>query len=186
MLSERHGPRTKLFVKIRTQDISETLQYIKNRAAYFAPNYQFEYTFLDEVFAQQYANDQQLNALYSLFSLIAIIISCLGLYGLVSLALSNKTKEIGIRKVVGATVVKISTLLLKEFVILICISTFIGWFVSYFVIESILDNYAYNAGISLWIFISAWVIILFVAASSVAGKVLKAARTNPADILKYE
>ena len=86
MLSERHGPRTKIFVKLKTHDISETIQYIKGKAVHFAPNNQFEYTFLDEVFADQYSRDQRLGALYRIFTILAVIISCLGLYGLVSLA----------------------------------------------------------------------------------------------------
>ena len=186
MISERHGPRTKIFVKLKTHNISETIQYIKSKAAHFAPNNQFEYTFLDDVFADQYSKDQRLSALYRIFTILAVIISCLGLYGLVSLSLSIKTKEIGIRKVLGATVAKIITLVLKEFVILICISTFIGWLVSYFVVDNILNNYAYNAGISFWIFFAAWIIILFMTVLSIASRVLKAALTNPVDSLKYE
>ena len=186
MLSERHGPRTILFVKLKTHDISETLQYIKRQAAHFAPNNQFEYAFLDEIFADQYAKDQRRGALYRIFTILAVIISCLGLYGLVSSILSGKTKEIGIRKVLGATVTKITTLLLKEFVILICISTFIGWSVSYFVIQSILNNYAYKTSMSFWIFFAAWILILFPAVLSIAGKVVKAALINPVDSLKHE
>jgi len=186
MLSERHGPRTKLFVKINTSNFFETLQFIKSKAAYFAPNNQFEYTFLDEVFANQYARDQRMGALYRIFTILAVIISCLGLYGLVSLSLSSKTKEIGVRKVLGATVTKIITLVLKEYVILICISTFIGWSVSYFVINGILDNYAYKTGFSFWIFFAAWIIILFLALLSIASRVVKAALTNPIESLKYE
>jgi len=186
MLSERHGPRTKMFIKLITYDISETLQFIKNKAAHFAPNNQFEYTFLDDVFADQYSKDQRRGALYRIFTILAVIISCLGLYGLVSLVLSSKTKEIGIRKVFGATVTKMITLVSKEFVILISISTFIGWPVSYLVITSILNNYAYKASINIWIFLAAWIIILFLAAISVAGKVVKVALTNPIESLKYE
>ncbi len=186
MLSERHGPRTKMFVKLRTYNISETLQYIKRKAVQFAPNNQFEYTFLNEVFAGQYSNDQRLGALYRIFAILAVIISCLGLYGLVSSVLNSKTKEIGIRKVLGSTVTKIVTLVSKEFVILICVSAFIAWPVSYFIIKSILNNYAYKVGISVWIFIAAWIIILFLAVLSVAGRIVKTAFTNPIDSLKTE
>jgi ABC-type antimicrobial peptide transport system permease subunit len=152
----------------------------------FAPNNQFEYTFLDDIFADQYSKDQRRGALYRIFTILAVIISCLGLYGLISLVLSSKTKEIGIRKVLGATVSKIIIFVSKEFVILICISTFIGWIVSYFVIIGILNNYAYKADISIWIFFAAWIMILFLAAISAAGKVVKAALTNPIDSIKYE
>ncbi len=186
MLSERHGRRTKMFVKLKTYDTSETLQYIKEKVARFAPNNGFEYTFLDDVFAGLYSKDQRIGALYRMFTILAVIISCLGLYGLISLVLSGKTKEIGIRKVLGAPVSKIITFISKEFVILICISNFTGWLISYFVIKGILNNYAYKAGISIWIFFAAWIIILFLAAISVAGRVAKAALTNPIDSLGYE
>jgi len=186
MLSQRHGPRTKLFIKLKAHDIAETIKDIKKKAVLFAPNNQFEYTFLDDIFASQYAKDQKRGALYRLFTLLAISISCLGLYGLVSLALNSKTKEIGVRKVLGATVTRIVTLVMKEFVVLICISTMIGWFVSYFMINYILNNYAYKTDISIWIFLGAWIIILTLAVVSVAGKVVKAALTNPVETLKYE
>ena len=114
------------------------------------------------------------------------MISCLGLYGLVSLVLSSKTKEIAIRKVLGATVSQITTFVLKEFMILICISTLIGWSISYFLVNSILNNYAYKASISFWIFLIAWITILFLALLSVAHRVVRAALTNPIASLKYE
>lgn len=186
MLSERHGRRTKLFIKISSKNISKTLQFIKSKAAEFAPDNRFEYTFLDEFFAEQYSNDQRVGAFYRIFAILAVIISCLGLYGLVSLVLNTKIKEIGIRKVLGATITKIITLVSKEFVILICFSAFIGWSISYFVIKNILNNYAYKAGISIWVFFGAWMIILFLALLSVAGKVVKAALKNPVDSLRQE
>jgi ABC-type antimicrobial peptide transport system permease subunit len=186
MLSERHGPRTNLFVKLKAHDISKSLQFIKEKTTYFAPNNQFEYTFLDDVFADQYKNDQRRSVLYRVFTILAIIISCLGLYGFVTLVLSSKTKEIGIRKILGATVTEIIALVSREFMILICISTFIGWSVSYFVINIMLDNYAYKAGISIWIFINALIIILFLAVLSVASSVVKAALINPLDSLKHD
>jgi ABC-type antimicrobial peptide transport system permease subunit len=186
MLSERHGPRTKLFIKLKTHDISESIEFIKNKATYFAPNNQFEYTFLDEVFADQYSNDQRVAALYRVFSILAVLISCLGLYGLVSLSLSTKTKELGIRKVLGASVANIVLYVLKEYLILICISTFIGWSISFFLINSILNNYAYKAGVSFWIFFTACIIIFILALLTVAGKIVKVALINPTDTLKYE
>ena len=186
MVSERHGPRTKIFVKLKPHHVSETLEFIKNQAAHFAPNNQYEYTFLDEVFANQYARDQRQGDLYRIFTILAVVISCLGLYGLVSLALNSKTKEIGVRKVLGASVPEIVALVLKEFVILLCVSTLIGWSISYFVICRILNNYAYQAGISIWIFLAAWLIILSLAVVSVAGRVITAALANPVDILQCE
>ena len=186
MLSERHGGWTKMFVKLKTEDLTETLRHIRGTVARLAPNSRFEYTFLDDVFAGQYAKDQRMGDLYCIFTMLAIIISCLGLYGMVSLQLSGKTKELGMRKVLGATAAGIITLVSREYLILICISTFIGWPVSYFVIHSILNRYAYTAGISIWIFLAAWILILFLAMLSVAGRVVRSARANPIDSLKYE
>lgn len=186
MLSERHGRRTRMFVKLRAQDITGSLGYIRQTLSRLAPDSHFEYTFLDDVFAGQYAKDQRLGNLYCTFTILAVIISCLGLYGMVSLILSGKTREFGIRKVLGSTVTGIITLVSREFLTLISLSTLIGWPVSYLVVNSILSRYQYRAGISIWIFLAAWIMVLFLAALSIGGRVLRSARANPLNSLKYE
>jgi len=142
-----------------------SLQGTQNRkSAQFAPNFPFEYAFLDDEFTSQYTDDRRISALYRLFTLLAIIISCLGLYSLVSSVLVYKTKEIGIRKVLGATAIKIISLVSKEFLLLITLSTLIGWPLSYLIIKKILNNYAYRAPVSPWIFIAAGLTTLILAA----------------------
>jgi ABC-type antimicrobial peptide transport system permease subunit len=186
MTSERHGPRTRLFVKLSPRNITGTLGLIEETVAGLAPGSSFEYAFLDDVFAAQYARDLRLGALYRVFTFLATFISCMGLYGLVSLALSGRIREIGIRKVMGATVPRIISLVLNEFLILICISTLIGWSVGYVVTAGILDNYAYQAGISPWVFVAAWLLIFFLAVVSVGGRVTAAALARPVDSLRHE
>lgn len=186
MLSERHGPRTKIFVKLKSSNISATLQFIRSKVTKFAPNNPFEFTFLNEFFARQYLNDQRISALYRIFASLAVVISCLGLYGLVSSAVNGRTKEIGIRKVLGSTIPKIVTLLSKEFVILICLSTLIAWPLSHLIIQRILDNYAYKVDIGIFIYLLSWMIIFSLALISVGSKIFRAAHSNPVDSLRSE
>jgi ABC-type antimicrobial peptide transport system permease subunit len=186
MLSERHGPRTKIFVKLKSDRIPETLQFIRGKAVKFAPNHRFEFTFLNEFFARQYLNDQRISSLYRIFAFLAVVISCLGLYGLVSSAVNGRMKEIGIRKILGSTITRIVTLLSKEFIILICLSTLIAWPLSYWIIKRIFDNYAYKVGIGIFIYLVSLVIILCLALLTVGSKIFRAAYSNPVDSLRSD
>ncbi len=177
---------SRIFVKITPDNISETLDYLKSVTAKFVPDYPFDYSFLDEHFDRQYRGDRQIGTIFKYFSIIAIFISCLGLIGLTVYMAEQKTKEIGIRRVFGASKSFIMMLLSKEFLTLIGIANIIAWPIAYIVIEKLLDSYAYKTGISIWIFISAGIFTLLLAFFTISLQIMKAARTNPVETLKYE
>lgn len=158
------------------------------RQAWFEafPNSVFDYYFLDEKFDAQYRSDVQFGQVFGLFSGLAIFIACLGLLGLASFTAKQRTKEIGIRKVLGASVKNILLLLSKDYMKLILIAFFIAIPVANYIISEWLQNFAYRIEISWWLFAIPGVMILLIAAFSVSSQTLKAARKNPVDSLRFE
>ena len=186
MLSKRHGPHLRIFVKIQSDDIPGTLKYLRDTAKRFAPNFPYQYSFLDEAFHQQYLNDERVGTIYGYFTAMAIIISCLGLYGMASFIAERRTKEIGIRKVVGASTVKIVMLISSQFMMLLAMSNLIAWPIAYFMMRNMLSHYAYRTELSVWIFFATAVATFIIALLSICVKVIKASAANPVDSLRYE
>jgi len=149
-----------IFVRIKPGNISESLDFLKGTATKFAPDYPFNYSFLDERFDSQYRGDQQIGAIFKYFTIIAIFISCLGLFGLGAFMIEQRTREIGIRGVLGASMPNIVILLSKEFIILITIANIIAWPSAYFVMSKLLDSYAFKTEITIWVFIPVGVLTL--------------------------
>ena len=185
-LSQRHGSHGYIFIKIRPDDIPGTIAFLKEKANEFAPNSLFEYTFLDDEFNQQYGNDQRRGDIYKYFSILAIFISCLGLFGMASFTAEQRTKEIGVRKVLGASIPDIIALISKDFFVLLFVSNVIAWPVSYYLMNQLLNNYAYRTSITVWVFIVSGTTAVVVALLTVCIKIIKAAHSNPVDSLRYE
>jgi len=175
-----------VFAKIKPDDVTGTLDYLKGIAANFAPGYPFDYSFLDEHFDRQYRGDRQIGTIFKYFSYIAIFISCLGLFGLTTYMAGQRTKEIGIRKILGATKSYIMILLLKEFLLLIIIANIIAWPIAYLVTKKLMASYAYQTEITIWLFCAASVLTLFLTVLTIGFRTLKAAHSNPVDSLRYE
>jgi putative ABC transport system permease protein len=152
----------------------------------FLPNAPFNYTFMDDGFAAMYQSEQRIGKIFGMFATLAVFIGCLGLFGLAAFTAEQRTKEIGIRKVLGATAPGIVRLLIREFMILIAIANVIAWPVAYFVMNRWLRDFAYRISIGAWIFIVAGVLTLFIAMLTVIFQATKAAFMNPIDSLRYE
>ena len=150
------------------------------------PNRPFSYFFLDEFFGRQYATEERFGKLFVNFAIIAIFISCLGLLGLASYSTTQRTKEIGIRKVLGASVQGIINLISKEFVILVVISFFIATPIAWFFMHKWLEDFAYRINISWWVFILAGATALFIALATVSFLAIRAAIANPVKSLRTE
>jgi len=146
----------------------------------------FEYTFLDDHFAELYASDRKVNRVVSLLAMLAIFIACLGLFGLSSIAIDQRIKEVGIRKVLGATAPQLVLLLSRGFAVLIGVAFMIAAPVSYFLMHRWLENFAYHVEISWPIFLMAGVAALAVALLTTSFRALRAARANPVEALRYE
>jgi len=146
----------------------------------------FSYSFMDEHFNEIYKAEQRVGTLALSFSVLAIIVACLGLFGLATFLAEQKTKEIGVRKVLGASVPSILLMLSKEFVKWIAIANLIAWPAAYYFMNKWLQDFAYRIEISWWLFIMAGFIALIIALLTISIQAIKAATANPVESLKYE
>ena len=164
----------------------ETIKFDKNTWNRFAPGNPFEYSFLDQDYEQLYMNEKQTRKLFTVFSFLAIFIACLGLYGLASFVADLRTKEIGIRKVMGAPVSRIVAMLNLNFTIWVLLANLIAWPAAWYFMKQWLQNFAYRIDLSIWSFLAASVISLVIAYAVISLQSVKAALQNPADSLRYE
>ena len=150
------------------------------------PGYPFEYKFVDDQFDQLFKTETLIGKLAGVFATLAIIISSLGLFGLAAYTAERRTKEIGIRKVLGATTAALAGLLSKDFLQLVCISCLVAFPVAGLVMHNWLQTYAYRIDISWWIFIVAGILAVFIALLTVSFQTVKAAIANPVKSLRTE
>jgi len=175
-----------VFIKITPGNIPDTLRYIKETSESYAPDYPYEYSFLDQGIGNLYQAEQKLGKIFGYFAFVAIFVSCLGIFGLASFTAEKKTKEIGIRKVLGATVSSIVILLSKEFSRWILLANIIAWPIGWYAMHKWLENFAYRTSLNPWLFILAGVLSFVVAALPIGYQSVKAALSDPVDSLRYE
>jgi predicted permease len=173
-------------IKINLQDAKPVFQHIEKVWSAAFPENVFEYKFLDDTIAEFYEREEKMSQLLRIFAGIAILIGCLGLFGLVSFMAAQRTKEIGVRKVLGASVADILGLFSKEFAALILISFIIAAPVAYFSMNDWLENFAYRIDVGLGVFLSTIAVTFIIAGATVGYRALKSALTNPAEALRYE
>jgi len=185
-ISYTNDPSTKAFIKIKSGNIHETVSQIKKTVNDFAPDSNLYMGFLDEYFDREYRAEIRMSGLFNAFTVLAIFISCMGLFGLASFMVEKRTKEIGVRKVLGSTIWALIILLSKEFTKWVILSNIIAWPVSYYILDKWLSNYAYKTDLSIVIFLFSGVIALIIALLTASVQTFKAANSNPIKILKYE
>jgi putative ABC transport system permease protein len=173
-------------IKFKSSDLAATLKSIRTIWDETYPLDNFEYRFLDEVFDQQYQDDRRFGTLFTLFTLLAILVACLGLQGLATFAIEKRTKEIGIRKVNGATPAQIVIMLTTDFTSLVAVSFVLACPVAYLVMEKWLQNYAYRTGQSWLVFVVAGALALLIAVGTTFFQAYRAATRNPITALRYE
>ncbi len=173
-------------LKISPKGMSSTLSSVEKRFKEFAPHVPFEFDFLDSEVDELYREEQRLGKIINYLSVLAIFIACLGLLGLASFAIVQRTKEIGIRKALGASILNILTLLSKDFARLVGIANIIAWPIAYYAMSRWLQNFAFRSSLAIWIFILAAAIAFFIALFTISFQSIKAAVTNPVDALRYE
>jgi len=173
-------------VKMQPRNVMEMVDYLKSKWKEFDSQYPFEYFFLDENYDALYRAEELLGRLFSYFTLLAIVIGCLGLFGLASFSAQQRTKEIGIRKTLGATVSNIILLLLREFTKWVVAANVIAWPAAYFFMREWMENFAFRADVGIDIFLFSAFIALVIAALTVTYHAIKAARANPVKSLRYE
>jgi putative ABC transport system permease protein len=173
-------------IRMNTEHLSQTIDHVRQAWNDAFPGNPFEYYFLDDYFNRQYANDRKFGQLFTTFASLAILISCLGLFGLSAYTAGQRIKEIGIRKVLGASVTTITALLSLDFLRLVLISILIATPLTWLIMYSWLQSYAYRASIQWWVFVLAGLIALFIALLTVSFQAIKAALTNPVNSLRSE
>lgn len=175
-----------LYIKIRGGDKNRTIDYIKNTWNQFSPNYSFDYFFLDQKLEKMYQSEKRLSLIFILFSVISVLVASLGLFGLSSFMSEQRKKEIGVRKVLGASVVGLVQLLTQEFIRLIFIANIIAIPVSYFAMSKWLQEFSYKVDIAIWMYLLTLLVTMFIGIITVAWQALKTAMGDPVNAIKYE
>ncbi len=178
--------RTFYSIKVASSNIEQTVMAVEQAWNEVFPGNPYEYFFLDDFFDAQYQADRQFGRVFGLFAMLAILVACLGLFGLTAFSAQQRTKEIGIRKVLGATATGIVGLLSKEYALLVLLANGIAWPVTYFVMRRWLETFAYHIDPGVLTFLVAGAAALLIAGLTVSYHAIRAAHTNPVDALRYE
>ncbi len=173
-------------VKLNDADYQTAFEEVEGKYSSFFPGNPFDYFFLDDFYNRQYNNEQKFSRVFTLFAAFAIFVACLGLFGLSSFSALKRTKEIGIRKVLGANEKNIVFLLSKEFILLVLLGNLIALPAAYFIMNNWLDNFSSRIQIGLPVFLIAGLVVLVIAMITVSYKTLKVAHSDPVRALKYE
>ena len=176
-----------LFIRFNPNvDTGKALEKVQNILSQFRTDEPLEYVFVDEILNHLFDSQKQEGFLVTLFSILSVLISCLGLFGLITYVAESKTKEIGIRKVLGARVSNIVNMLSKEFLILVGIALLTAFPLAYYWIDKMLQDYAYHISIGWWIFALAGIITIILTLITVGRQAIKAATANPVKAIKAE
>ncbi|MEM9672284.1 MAG: FtsX-like permease family protein [Bacteroidota bacterium] len=175
-----------LTLRLSTEELPNTLAEIKDQWQQAFPNSAFTYFFVNDTYDQQYRADTRFGQIVAIFSGLAIFIACLGLFGLSSFTVLQRTKEIGVRKILGATIGQIFRLLSYDFIRLVLAAGLLALPIGYFVMQNWLANYATRIDLHWWIFLTPTLLILLIALLTISFQTIRAALANPADSLRYE
>ena len=175
-----------LLVRVRPNRSSDALNFLKEKWETYVPYSPFEYAFLDDYFERQYRADEQRGKMLGGLTALAICIACLGLFGLASYIAEQRTKEVGIRKVLGASVANIVLLFTKDFVKPVILANLLAWPVAYYAMSGWLHNFAYRIDLSIGFFILSGMLTLIIALLTVGWQVVRTAGANPVDSLRSE
>ncbi len=173
-------------VRYKTDDLAGTLDFMKKQWGKIFPNIPFESYFLDDIFGFQFLQIERSRKIFSYFSFLAIFVACLGLYGMASFSAEQRTKEIGIRKVLGSTITGIIILLGKELIGLILIANLVAWPLSFYAMNQWFRNFPYRANIGIELFFASSLIVLIIGLLTVSHQAIRAALANPVNSLRYE
>jgi putative ABC transport system permease protein len=185
-LSEVRQATSVLTIRINSKDMVNTVKYIEEKWKNYFGEEHYSLRFVNDRLARMYENDERIRTITMIFSFLAVFIACLGLFGLVAFIAEQKTKEIGIRKVLGASIAEILFLLSKQFTRWIIISSIIACPIAYYFMENWLQDFAYRIEIGWSIFVIAGLVALFIAFITISFQTIKAALSNPVKSLKYE
>jgi len=173
-------------LSIETQNLPETISFLRKKMQEFNPGRPLNYFFIDENFDLQYRSEERAGKIVCVFTVLGVLIACLGLYGLASIVTVQRTKEIAIRKILGASMSNLISLLSRQFLVLVVFANLIAWPFAYFALNKWLQNFAYRIDISVWTFVLSASAALLIAFFAVTVKSIKAALADPVVSLRYE
>ena len=180
------NPESGLIIKVKTKDMAELLATMKQQWAKFGPEEPFTYDFMDELYNRTYTAEQKTGRILNIFAVLTILVACMGLFGLATYTAEQRSKEIGIRKVLGASVTQVTGMLSKEFIKLVLIACIIAFPLSYWAMHTWLQDFAYRININWWVFVLAGSAALLIALFTVSFQAIKAAVANPVKALRSE
>jgi ABC-type antimicrobial peptide transport system permease subunit len=175
-----------MYIRINPGNLQATMKQLEKAWNHIMPLYPFEYHFVDDDFDKTYRTEERMGALMNYFAVLAVLIACIGLFGLATYTVEQKTREVGIRKALGAPSLTIFHLFTREFLQLLLIAAIVSVPVAWFLFARFLQNYSYHTRLNAWIFIASALITLLVAMAAISYQTIRAIRTNPAETLKYE
>jgi putative ABC transport system permease protein len=173
-------------IRLASGDIPEGIKTVQSAWQKIYPNYPFEYHFLDQALETNYQNERTTRTLIQIFTILALLIACLGLFGLASFTAEQRTKEIGIRKVLGASIPSVVFLLSKEFTRWVLLANLTAWPVAYLLMKSWLQKFAYRMDLGMNIFVISGLLAFGIALLTVSFQSIKMVLANPAQALRYE
>ena len=166
--------------------MNKMIREVENVWEEYSNHQPFEYFFIDDDLADRYAEEQRTRTIFVIFSILAVVIASLGLFGLAAFTAEQRTKEIGIRKVMGSSVLRIITLISRETLILLGIATVIAWPLGWYFARSWLNGFAYRIDLTIIPFILSFILAILIAMLTVSSQAFSAAMKNPAEALRYE
>jgi putative ABC transport system permease protein len=175
-----------LSIKIQPEDFRSTLRFVRDRWKKFSPGFPFEFTFVDEEVNNKYAAEQQMSQTFTVFTSVAIFMACIGLFGLVSFSVERRIKEIGIRKVMGASLSRIVLLVIKGFILWVLLANIIAWPVAYLAMSKWLQGFAYRVELGPGTFILSSLLGFVIALLTLSYQSIRAASSDPVKALRYE
>ncbi|MEM6831742.1 MAG: FtsX-like permease family protein, partial [Bacteroidota bacterium] len=177
---------SEMSIKLNSQNLAQSIEDIENIYAQFVSDYPIDYEFLDDHMDQLYQSDKQMGSVITIIAILSIFIGCMGLYGLSSISIQRRIKEVGIRKVMGASVLELVTILSKNFTLMIIVAFVIASPITYFLLEKWLHSFAYSIELSMFPFLIGGILSLIIALLTISFHVIRAAIENPVKALKYE
>jgi len=180
------GYPSRLYVKLDKNNLTEGIAFVKEKWREFDPNHPLSYSFLDETFAAQYRDEEKRMSIFGYFTLVTIFIACMGLFGLSAFITQQRTKEIGIRKVMGASLPQIIYLLTKDFAILVVVALILASVIAGFGMHNWLSEFAYHEQLTVGYFFLAGISALLIAFLTISYHTIQAGRSNPVEALRYE
>ncbi len=186
LVLRRGQSRGNLVMRLKPGHIAAVIKTLENKWTSLLPGEPFEYAFLDESLNLLYESEMRIGRIFAIFAALAVFIGCLGLFGLASFSAAKRTKEIGIRKVLGATIHEMALMLVRDYVMLVILANIIAWPVAFYLMRNWLQNFAYRTSMNITIFLFSGLLGLAIALLTVSFQAVRAARANPVDSLRYE